>query len=81
MKVMKVPDSCILSESRSMASFRPALYSARRAFVAEQKALELLDVDPAILDGFEGLSVLHETACGLFGSEQGRLLAYFIGRR
>jgi hypothetical protein len=39
-----------------------------RDFVAEQeRAVDLLDVDQAILDRFEGLSVLHETPRGLFG--------------
>ena len=74
-----IPDLC---QPRSIASSSPALYSAGRAVVAEQKrAVDLLDIDPAILDGFEGLSVLHETACGLFGIGVGAVGGYFIGRR
>jgi hypothetical protein len=48
----------------------PGAVFRRRALVAEPKrAVDLLDIDLALLDGFEGLSVLHEAARSLFGSE------------
>ena len=34
-------------------------------------------MDPALLDGFEGLSVLRETACGLFGIGAGAVGGVF----
>ena len=40
-----------------------------------------IGIDPAVLDGFEGLSVLQETARGLFGIGVGAIGGNFIGRR
>ncbi len=47
-------------------------YSAVRPFVAEQeRAVELLNVDAAILDRFEGVRVLHQSARGLQDQRRG----------
>ena len=44
------------------------LQPAARDIASQQKrAIDLFDMDPALLDGFEGLSVLHEAARSLFG--------------
>jgi hypothetical protein len=53
-----------------------------RALVAEQeRAIDLLDMDSAILNRFEGVRMLHQATRAFSGSEYGRSVAYFIGRR
>jgi hypothetical protein len=43
-----------------MASSRPARYSAGVPFAEQEGAVELLDIDPAILNWFEGVRVLQQ---------------------
>ena len=44
----------------------------RRALVAvQERAVELLDIDAAILHGLEGVRVLHQSARGLFRISKG----------
>ena len=51
----------------------------RRALVAEQeRAVDLLDINPAILDDLESLGVLQETACSLFRIGVGPVSGIFI---
>ena len=55
-----------------MASARPAAYSAGVPFVAEQeRPVEMLDVDAAILHRLEGAGVLHQTARGFVRISEG----------
>jgi hypothetical protein len=53
------------SQAKSLVKAR-AIFR-RRPFVAEQeRAIEFLDIDPAILNWLEGVCVLQEATGGLF---------------
>ncbi len=54
-------------------------YIRGRPIVAEQQgAVEFLDIDPAVLNWFEGLSVIEESTGGLSGFGNGRSAISFI---
>ena len=58
------------------------MYSAGEALVDEQKgAVELLDIDAAILDGLEGARVLHQSPCGLLRIGVGAIGSQFHEQR
>jgi len=60
------------------ASSRPALVLPGRALVAKQeRAVELLDIDPAFLDRFEGVCVLQEATGGLVRVGEGSVGGQF----
>jgi len=60
------PDSCIsLKPAQANRAIETRRVFRRRAFVSEQeRAVQLLNVDSAFLNRFEGLRVLHQAAGG-----------------
>ena len=67
MNLTYVPISCISSQSRSIASLSPAVYSAGVPLRFEQKRpVDELDVDATILHGFNRVGELDQLAGGDF---------------
>ena len=67
-KRTKVPLSWSSSQPRSIANFSPAEYSARGAPIdVQERAVDFLNVDTAILHHLEGVGVLHQSSCCFFG--------------
>jgi hypothetical protein len=60
-----------------MASSRPARYSAGVPFAEQEGAVELLDIDPAILNWFECVCVLQEPTGGLVRVGEGAVGGQF----
>jgi hypothetical protein len=67
MNLTKVHLSCSTSQPRSIASLRPALYSAGGALSKQERPVDQLDVDPAVLYGFDAIGDLQQLADGLLG--------------
>ena len=68
-----VPLSWISNQPELIARSRPAAYSAGvpLSVAVQERAVELLDIDAAILHGLEGVSVLHQSARGLLWISKG----------
>ena len=79
-KRTKVPLSCILIQPRSMANLRPAEIFFRRAPIdVQERAVEFLYVNAAVLDRLECVRVLHQPSRGLFGISEGAVGGEFHG--
>ena len=74
-----VPLSCITSQPFVIACSSPALYSARRALeLIQEGPVDLLNVDPAVLNRFERVRGLINLRAATSGSVKGLFSTNFI---
>lgn len=70
--------SCNSSQPSEIARSSPAVYSVRCSLVAEQEGVvDLLDIDSAILDRFEGSGVFQNAPRGLVRVDEGSVCSQF----
>ena len=79
MNFTNVPDSCIHSQPRSIASFSPAPYSAGEPpSDVQERLVDLLDVDAAVLHRLDRIGDLEQFSSGSIGVSEGAGAMYFI---